>query len=78
MALTAAQITSLETVRNNYVSTLLDVSANPKPSYTVGNQTFDHPAFMKFLREEIENIDALIDSQSSETTFDVVSQGYAP
>jgi len=78
MALTAAQITKLESARDNYVTKLLEVSANPKPSYTVGNQTFDHPAYMKVLREEIAGLDELISTQGADVTFDVVSQGYAP
>lgn len=76
MALTAAQITSLERVRDNYVSTLLEVSANPKPEYTVGNQTFKHPDYLRFLREEIAALDELIATQGADVTFDVISQGY--
>jgi hypothetical protein len=78
MALTAEQITNLETARGNLVTKYLEISANPKPTYTVGNQSVSWESYLKMLRTEIENIDAMIDAQSSETTFDVVSQGYAP
>lgn len=76
MALTAAQITNLETARGNLVTKYLEVSANPKPTYTVGNQTVSHEGYLKMMRMEIEALDDLIDAQSSDTTFDVVSHGY--
>lgn len=76
MALSDAQITDLETARGNLVTKYLEVSANPKPTYTVGNQTVSHEGYLKMIRTEIESLDTLIDAQSSETTFDVVSHGY--
>ena len=60
MALTSADITNLTTARTNFAAKLAEISANPLPSYTIGNVSMDFPAFCTFLREQIEALDVQI------------------
>lgn len=60
MALTAAEIANLTTARVNFCAKLAEVSANPLPSYNVGNVSMDFPAYLTFLREQIQALDLQI------------------
>lgn len=65
MALTAAEIANLTTARTNFAAKLAEISTNPLPNYTVGNRTFSWVEYYKFLREEIQALDADIDAAES-------------
>lgn len=56
-ALTAAQITQLESIRANLITTLLTESAAPKPSYTIGNQTVSWTEYYAWKWKAITDID---------------------
>lgn len=74
--LTPAELQSLITARTNYATILATESANPKPQYSVGNQSFDWPAYAQLLRQEIEQLDLMIQQQQNNRgAWEVRSRG---
>lgn len=74
MALTAAEIANLKIARANFAATLATESANPRPTYTAGNQTFDFRGFFEYLTDKIAVLDGLI-AQAEDGAWEVRSQG---
>lgn len=50
----------LTTARANYVTQLVEISTNPKPSYSVNGQSFNWTEYQRFLMDQIERLDSLI------------------
>lgn len=64
----------LTTARDNAASTLKDVLASPKPTYTVGDQTFEWGEYVQVLRETIASLTSMIDAEDA-VPFEVHSEG---
>jgi hypothetical protein len=76
MALSPAQLAKVQTTLDNYVTTLATESANPRPSYTVGSQTLDWPAYAQFLQQQIDTLDLFIQQQQDNRgAWEVRSRG---
>lgn len=76
MALTAAQITSLETSLNNLITEYALVTASPGPNYTKGNQTVAKFDYMRGLREEIESLKNQLAAAGEDGNYEVITQMY--
>lgn len=59
-----AVIDSLNTAKANYAALLAQISANPRPTYTVGQQTFSWMEFQKFIMEQIKAINEQINVEN--------------
>jgi hypothetical protein len=55
---------SLQTVLDNYVSILEDISANPKPSYQVGDRAVSWNEYQKMLLDLIKGLNEQINALS--------------
>lgn len=80
MALTAAQITRLETVLNNLVLELETATASGviSPNYSKGNQSVSFADYLASLEERIRGINELLDQYSTEdaANYEVITQMY--
>lgn len=72
--LSTTDLTNLATARSSYVSQLVSLAANPKPSYSVNGQSFSWTEYQRFLTEQVKAIDDLI--SANEDPFEEVSLGY--
>lgn len=50
----ASQSTYLDNAITNLTSKILELSSDPKPSYTVDGQSFSHTEFFKMLTESVD------------------------
>lgn len=57
-------VTSLQTILDNYLSILEDISANAKPSYSVGDRSISWGDYQKMLLDNIKNITEQIQALS--------------
>lgn len=72
----ATVLQNYETARANYAAQLAEISANPRPSYSVGGRSFDWVGYQRFLLEMIAKMDehiALLDDTGTE----VWTEGYS-
>jgi hypothetical protein len=51
---------NLITARSNVIAALASLTANPQPTYTKGNQTFDWTGMRRELNEELASLNARI------------------
>jgi hypothetical protein len=58
-------LTNLTTSRDNLAIRLAEISANPKPTYSVNGQSFSHVEFQRYLLDAIKEIDDLLVSRES-------------
>lgn len=56
----SAYVASLITARDNLANALAIATANPKPSYSVDDESYSWPEYYRFLAEQIENLTKLI------------------
>jgi hypothetical protein len=56
---------NLTTARDNLSVRLAEISANPKPTYSVNGQSFSHVEFQRYLLDAIKEIDDLLVSRES-------------
>ena len=73
---TAAELANLRTARANFIAKLAEVSANPKPNYTVGNQSISWADYYRMLDEKIKDLEELI-RLAEDGAWDVRSIGRA-
>lgn len=83
MSLTSAQLDNL--IQSKYdllqqiIARLLDVTVNPRPSYSIDGQSVDFGSYQSMLfdsqKKEIECLDMLIDLQNKVQPYQFVSQG---
>ena len=64
---------NLATAKANFAQQLADISANPKPSYSVDGRSYQWGEYLKFLTDSMNAIDISI--QSEEGPDEVVIQG---
>lgn len=78
MAMTATDIANLKTARTNLAAKIAEISANPLPSYTVSNRTFDWPTYYRWLLDALKELDTTIAQEESADNgaWEVRSQGY--
>jgi len=68
--------TNLETTRLNISKLIVELTENPKPSYSVNGQTIQWSAYMNMLTESLKRIKALIVEGEIDTEpFEITSQG---
>ena len=68
----ATDLENLIAIRSNLLAALRTESANPKPSYTVGNQSVDWNGYRAALLQQIEQINA---QMAGVEPFEVEVQG---
>lgn len=68
----ATVLENLAAAEANFTALLVDMSANPKPSYTVGDRTFSWTEYQQFL---LKAIDSTHEAQDKRRCFKVT--GYA-
>jgi hypothetical protein len=64
---------NLATAKAGFARQLAEISANPKPSYTVDGRTYNWNEYLRFLMESMKSLDEAI--QSEEGPIEVVIQG---
>lgn len=62
----------LATIKSQVLQRLADITAQPKPSYTIDGVTWRHTEYFEALTKQLKEINALI---ASEAPFTYVSQG---
>lgn len=65
----------LAATRDNYAQILLEMSARPKPTYSVNGQSFSWVEYQSFLRESIKQLNELI--AAGQTPYEITSQGFS-
>lgn len=74
--MTDTELTNLKTARANFAAKLAEVSANPLPSYTVGNTTMNFVEYYRFLSEEFAKLDLMVEAEESDAdAWEVTSEG---
>lgn len=63
---------NLTTAKTNFAQQLADLSANPKPSYTVDGKSYQWGEYLKFLTDSMAAVNAAIVANEgpSETCID--------
>lgn len=67
MALSASEVTALETARANYCTRLEEMSRAPKMDYDVDGQRFNHTQYQRMLLEAIRDIERQLSESGSAT-----------
>lgn len=67
-----AYIDDLTTARDNFAAKLAEVSAAPKPTYSIDGQSVSWTEYYKFLSEQVERLNVQINNGEP---FEVVSTG---
>ena len=67
-------IDDITTARDSAAANLAAVLASPRPSYTVGEKTFEFNEYVAELRATIDGLTATIDDQAA-TPFEISSEG---
>jgi hypothetical protein len=52
----ASQYVMIDTAITNLTAKLAELSADPKPSYSVDGQTFSHTEYFKMLTDSLESL----------------------
>lgn len=78
MGLEAADIANLKTARTNLAAKIAEVSANPLPTYSVGDRSFSWVEYYRWLLEQLKEIDTTIATEESgdNGAWEVRSSGY--
>jgi len=69
-----ALVDDLKTARDQLVARIVEITASPKPSYTVDGQTVSWTAYLKELREGLRQLEEEI--RRAEGPFEVRTQGF--
>ncbi len=70
-----AAIDDLKTAKANIAARLAAITADPKPSYTVGDQTFQWNEYFEKLTAQLKEINLLISIEDGPQEYD--SQAYS-
>lgn len=65
---------NLQAAKTNYAAQLADISANPKPSYSVGGRSFSWTEYQRFLIEQMSAIDIQL---ATDSTSEVYTEGFS-
>jgi hypothetical protein len=63
---------SLATIRTNLLARIAEVTANPKPNYSVDGQSFSWQSYLDSLMKNLDAINAQINAESP---FEIVTRG---
>lgn len=69
----ATYLENLTTARDNIAAKLAEVSANPKPSYTIDNQSVSWGDYMTQLQLALDSFNALI---AAGQPYEIVTQAF--
>lgn len=66
----ATDLENLQTTRSNYITQLLELSdpATRKPSYSIGGRSVQWVEYMRFLREQVSEMNKIIGDEDAEFT----------
>lgn len=64
-------IESLTTARDNFATKLAEISADPKPSYSIDGQSVSYTDYYRFLSEQVKSLNEQIAAGQS---FDIEQQ----
>jgi hypothetical protein len=70
-----SDLTNLTTERSNLWSQMATMSANPKPTYTIGDQTVAWAELYKMLSDRVDAINRQI--ESADGPFELETRGIA-
>ncbi len=70
----ATYLENLTTARDQIAANLVEITANPKPSYDVDGQRFEWTDYFKALTDQLSKMNELINGGEP---FEEVSQGYS-
>jgi predicted RND superfamily exporter protein len=62
----------LERIRTNILNRIEEITANPKPNYSIDGQSVSWQSYLESLMQQLERINEQI---NSETPFEEVSRG---
>jgi hypothetical protein len=74
MATDAENVETLKRIKANLLAQIEEATLNPKPTYTIRNQTVQWQAYIDGLWMRLEKIDGLINANTG--FFDIESFGY--
>jgi hypothetical protein len=74
MATDAENLASLQTIKAQTLALLVEITAQPKPNYTIRNQTVSWQSYKDSLLSDLKEYDRLINSYSG--VVDIESFGY--
>ena len=60
---------NLATAKANYAAQLAEISASPKPSYSVAGRSFSWAEYQRFLLEQMATIDVQLASESPNEVY---------
>jgi hypothetical protein len=72
MALDPTVVPNLNLAVANFAAQIAEMSANPRPSYTVGDQSFDWTQYLEYLTRNMKAVQQLIQSLSPFQNMSVV------
>ncbi len=70
----ATDAENLATIKSQIIQQIKDVTANPKPTYTIRNQTVQWQQHLDSLWAKLEKIDAMVAANAG--TTEIESFGY--
>lgn len=62
---------TLQTIKTNLLTILSDLSANPKPSYSIDGQSVSWSEYFSMVSDQLDKINALI---NAENPYCIISQ----
>jgi hypothetical protein len=65
----------LQTIKSNTLAQMAEVSAERKPSYSEGGQSFSWTDYLEHLQRRVDWCNAQL---AAEAPFEISSQGYTP
>lgn len=65
---------SLVRTRDNYIAALEDISANPKPTYSIDGESWSWTEYQVFLIEKIAELKGLISGEDDDDIVEEVSE----
>lgn len=68
----ATYLENLATARDNFAAKLAEISASPKPSYSIDGQSVSWTEYYKFLSDQVDKVNEQINSGEP---FEEVGQG---
>ena len=74
MATDAENLASLQTIKAQLLARIVEITAEPKPNYTIRNQTISWQSYLDSLFSKVKEIDTMINANSG--VFVIESFGY--
>lgn len=69
--------TDIYTIQQQVASRLVEITANPKPSYNVNGQQVSWNEYARMLREQLESINRVVaDHEAVVGLYEITSQGF--